>query len=679
MGFSDSTYKAFEDAQRTVHEAQYLHGFLGVQDSSGGFTYDVPSRPGYIYVRLFDGAGITSLGMAVNFGGALNPNILYRFRRQGGYLVVDSPDPAHAIQAYGRFVSMAAQPPITLDESFGIIDIVKTRRLQAGRTTFTAASGGGLYLKLEPIENPFGCYLGNVSYSVSTPVGALTTGQRCWLLPIANLLTGVERVVTSTPNTYITDADVPVSDLYPLFTQVTANETPMDALVIYEGMTDVDQNTRFLQTRWLLNVKTPKHNYAGTATPTTGDDSDDGYEVGSLWFDTTNGVLYWCRDASVGTAVWEIVGGFASFTLTGDSGTPQTISNGNTATVSGGVGLASVASATDTVTLNLDIPSLTADATPDSAADYIVTYDDSASTHKKVLIANLPSGVVDASAVTYTPADNADYGGSDPGNANAAMDYLADHLDAAEADIAALTTGGVPSSGWVSLAQTLTYGSADDPTYTATCAGVDLTSSLSVGMRIRLSQATGGTKYFILTKIAFSTDTTLTLYGGTDYDLNNEAISNPYFSVVKSPYGMPIEPAKWTVEVTDTSNRSQSSPVNGTWYNLGTATISIPIGSWRVNYQVAARMTDASSTAWNMWSTLSTANNSESDVDFTCIVTAGNSVIDFMTTFHREKPLTLTSKTSYYLNSKTTVTNLDTLANRNDLSKLIIRAVCAYL
>src|SRR5690606_8173477 len=67
--------------------------------------------------------------------------------------------------------------------------------------------------------------------------------------------------------------------------------------------------------------------------------------------------------------------------------------------------------------------------------------------------------------------------------------------------------------GWLALGQTLIYASADDPTFTATVAGVDLTSKLSAGMRLRVSQSTGGTKYFIITKVAFSTDTTITLYG----------------------------------------------------------------------------------------------------------------------------------------------------------------------
>ena len=51
----------------------------------------------------------------------------------------------------------------------------------------------------------------------------------------------------------------------------------------------------------------------------------------------------------------------SSFTVTGDGGTPQTITTGaDTLTISGGTGLSSVASATDTVTINLDNTSVTA-------------------------------------------------------------------------------------------------------------------------------------------------------------------------------------------------------------------------------------------------------------------------------------------------------------------------------
>ena len=47
-------------------------------------------------------------------------------------------------------------------------------------------------------------------------------------------------------------------------------------------------------------------------------------------------------------------GTMSSFTLAGDSGVNQTISDGNTMTIAGGTALSSVGSATDTLTLNLD-------------------------------------------------------------------------------------------------------------------------------------------------------------------------------------------------------------------------------------------------------------------------------------------------------------------------------------
>lgn len=52
-------------------------------------------------------------------------------------------------------------------------------------------------------------------------------------------------------------------------------------------------------------------------------------------------------------------GGMTDFTVAGDSGTPQTIANGNTLSILGGTALSSVASATDTITINLDNTAVT--------------------------------------------------------------------------------------------------------------------------------------------------------------------------------------------------------------------------------------------------------------------------------------------------------------------------------
>ena len=48
-----------------------------------------------------------------------------------------------------------------------------------------------------------------------------------------------------------------------------------------------------------------KNNMTATAAPTTGDDSGDGYAVGSLWYDTTNDKAYTALDVTVAAAVWK--------------------------------------------------------------------------------------------------------------------------------------------------------------------------------------------------------------------------------------------------------------------------------------------------------------------------------------------------------------------------------------
>lgn len=240
---------------------------------------------------------------------------------------------------------------------------------------------------------------------------------------------------------------------------------------------------------------------------------------------------------------------------------------------------------------------------------------------------------------------------------------------------------GGGSDGWVPAGETWTYASADSPTFTFTASG-DLTSKYSAGMRVKLTQTT--VKYFIVTKVAHSAGTTtITVYGGTDYTLANAAISSPYFSTHKAPAGFPLDPGKWTVEATDSSLRSQATPSASTWYNVGSVQISVPIGCWRLYYSCSPQAADSSASDWNAMSTLSTANNSESDTDMTAQIYAGNTIA-VSSTVSREKTIALAAKTSYYLNLKTTSSGLDNLYLRGDVaggygSKTVIRAVCAYL
>lgn len=74
-----------------------------------------------------------------------------------------------------------------------------------------------------------------------------------------------------------------------------------------------------------------------TTAPTVNEDSGDGYAVGSVWIDTTNGKAYTCLDATVGAAVWALYTGGLTNPMNaaediiygGASGTPTRKAIGN--------------------------------------------------------------------------------------------------------------------------------------------------------------------------------------------------------------------------------------------------------------------------------------------------------------------------------------------------------------
>lgn len=235
----------------------------------------------------------------------------------------------------------------------------------------------------------------------------------------------------------------------------------------------------------------------------------------------------------------------------------------------------------------------------------------------------------------------------------------------------------VTTKSWTPTGEAWAYAGWDDPTGTITVPS-GAANKYGLGMKIKITQATGGTKYGIITKIA---DTTLTVYFGTDYTLNNEAITLPYYSTMKAPQGFPLNPAKWTVEVTDVTERTQENPVQNTWYNLGSISINIPLGIWDVSYNVCFGSYDVAATSLVIKCTLSTANNSESDVDFTSysFYQGASADIGMKVPAYKAKILNLSSKDTYYLNTAAILTGIFLLYNANGYHKLIIRAICAYL
>lgn len=233
-------------------------------------------------------------------------------------------------------------------------------------------------------------------------------------------------------------------------------------------------------------------------------------------------------------------------------------------------------------------------------------------------------------------------------------------------------------NGWISANETWTYASADSPIFTFTISG-DKTSKYSVGMKIRISQSTGGTKYGIIHAIAYSApNTTVTVYMGTDYTLNNEAISSPHYSPVKSPYGFPMNPDKWSVESTKGFSNLGGAATQNVYYNLGTWTIVVPIGVWNFLYEAVCAGSRASGDV-TIQSTIATVNNGNTG-EILGQTGQGAPFTRYQAPFAQSRVLSLAAKTTYYHNLRTLATGLtdiDISANAPRLSRM--KVTSAYL
>lgn len=244
------------------------------------------------------------------------------------------------------------------------------------------------------------------------------------------------------------------------------------------------------------------------------------------------------------------------------------------------------------------------------------------------------------------------------------------------------------SNDWTPSSETWNYSSVDDPTGVITISG-DYTSKYRKGMRIRFVNG-GNTILGIIsdTPTYSAPNTTIKFLHQIDPSdslalvlMANSAITFPYYSAMKVPSAFPIEPQKWTFYKKDTSDRAQASPTADVWYNPGGVSLNIPIGDWDVRYQVYMDFSKNSATNVEQKNTLSTANNSQSDPDFTSglFLAGASGNLRQLCTMGAQKKLTLTAKTTYYLNILTSTATSGEISIRGDLSTTVIECVSTLL
>jgi len=247
---------------------------------------------------------------------------------------------------------------------------------------------------------------------------------------------------------------------------------------------------------------------------------------------------------------------------------------------------------------------------------------------------------------------------------------------------------GSSITDWAASGETWTYASTTthsntNTTYsgTFTITG-DKTSKYSAGMRIRFVQTS--TKYAIITKVSYSSpNTTVTIFLGTDYSLANAAITSPYYSTVKAPFGFPLDPSKWVVSISSTSDRAGSlTPL--TWTQA--ETIALPLGVWNVSWSCLLGIKNSGGFPDKLGAGFGpTTAVAPADADFGSRASCYGSAV---TPYTRQnlsvipKTLTLAAAASYYLNftilaSGGITTSLFSCYGSEQPT--IIRAECVYL
>lgn len=229
------------------------------------------------------------------------------------------------------------------------------------------------------------------------------------------------------------------------------------------------------------------------------------------------------------------------------------------------------------------------------------------------------------------------------------------------------------NNGWQSLWSTVTFASADAPTFVVTTS-IDCTGFVGLGNRLKCTHE-GSVKYFLITAI---TSNSITLYGGTDYTLSATAITEVYYSNVKAPFGFPLNSDKWSVIVMNSIEYSQSNPANGTWYLLNpNLVLNVPIGTWNLGFKAHIGSVIGANNYISAVATLSITNNSETDMRFSVATTEYGT--NQFSTLNINNLVTVNSKTPYYLLIKTRHNSISGIYIAGSTATTIIKATSSYL
>lgn len=259
---------------------------------------DTTLNPNQMYVR----PSYYSLSAFVVWGRVSRSNIDVIVERIGTEWQYKCPNYRKAGVAVGAALATAVSPPLV---GTALPVLLPGEKLRPG--IVRKSDAGGLYVYLEPhfyLRHGVYTYFAGEDIDLS---GSLPgAGLQRWVLVCIDPDTGAAALLNgSTLSTSLTLTRSSIASI------AIGDYLPRCAVRVYNGQTTVlEQETDIADARLWLDGQIPTYkNYLdATTAPTTGDDSADGYTVGSIWINTSSGTIYMCEDASAGAAAWVSLG-----------------------------------------------------------------------------------------------------------------------------------------------------------------------------------------------------------------------------------------------------------------------------------------------------------------------------------------------------------------------------------
>jgi len=188
--------------------------------------------------------------------------------------------------------------------------------------------------------------------------------------------------------------------------------------------------------------------------------------------------------------------------------------------------------------------------------------------------------------------------------------------------------------------------------------------------------------YGIVQSVSFSTNTTVIVQVPEGCTIpTSGGISAVSYSSMGKPYGFPSSAEKFTIYGINKSDIFASGTTINTWYNLN-VTLGVPIGEWKISYQVALfNVSNSSQTAIREKFTLSESSATEDDLEFTSYagVTSPTGSLVLIAQCYKEKTKKYAAAVTLYGNVEFTAgsTSLHGLQGGNSPS--VLKVVNAYL